>query len=173
MTTTSPVRIATRPPVPPASRPLRAVPPPRVTGTQLRDILEAAGARVQAQIEAERAAGIPAPEPVRRPSLVPATDADDCARGPIVAPAIRAAADYAPDPVELDGDADPVALDGRRCDTCRGYGLVRAAGKRAGQHYRSNDGAQAAMANGNAVDCPTCDGMGLVLDTMPAELVTA
>lgn len=132
-TTVAPVRIVTLPPVPPARQP-RPVPP------------------------------LPATR-----SYLPATDADDCARGPIVVmrglttdPA-RRALDVTDDTAVIDGPADDLATDGRRCDTCRGYGLVRAAGKRAGEHYRSHSGAQAAMANGNAADCPTCAGLGLVM----------
>lgn len=55
---------------------------------------------------------------------------------------------------------------GERCRPCKGYGLVRGIGRRQGQHYTSLSGAQAALDNGRAVDCPACGGLG-------AELVTA
>lgn len=62
--------------------------------------------------------------------------------------------------VEYD-ESDPLAS-GEKCYPCKGYGLVRGKGKNAGQHYRTFDGAQLAQANGNAVDCPACEGAGLV-----------
>lgn len=49
-----------------------------------------------------------------------------------------------------------------RCVDCKGYGLVRAAGPRAGEHYKTLNGAQTAYARGNAKDCPVCEGCGLV-----------
>lgn len=50
---------------------------------------------------------------------------------------------------------------GDRCGTCRGHGLVRGVGKSAGEHYRTTNGAQLALAGGRAVDCPTCAGSGV------------
>lgn len=41
------------------------------------------------------------------------------------------------------------------CTTCADHGHVRKAGPRAGQAYRTADGAKAATANGNSVPCPT------------------
>lgn len=58
--------------------------------------------------------------------------------------------------------ADGPALDGDRCHQCKGFGLVRGVGKRAGQRYRTLTGAQAAQDAGRAVDCPVCAGLGLV-----------
>jgi hypothetical protein len=49
-----------------------------------------------------------------------------------------------------------------RCTDCKGFGLVRARGPRAGEHYKSFSGAQTALSNGNARDCLVCAGMGLV-----------
>lgn len=51
-----------------------------------------------------------------------------------------------------------------RCDDCKGFGLVRAAGARAGSHYKTLNGAQTAYVNGNARDCPICEGSGLCGD---------
>jgi hypothetical protein len=48
-----------------------------------------------------------------------------------------------------------------RCRPCKGYGLVRGIGRRAGAHYTSVSGAQAALAAGRAVDCPACGGLGV------------
>jgi hypothetical protein len=76
-----------------------------------------------------------------------------------------------PVPVELhatDAEADaklaaaPPATDGDRCHTCKGYGLVRKRGPRAGEKYKTYNGALQAKAGGNAVKCPTCSGAGLV-----------
>jgi hypothetical protein len=41
------------------------------------------------------------------------------------------------------------------CATCQDFGRVRAHGPRAGQPYRTQAGADAAHANGNAVKCPS------------------
>lgn len=41
------------------------------------------------------------------------------------------------------------------CKTCDDFGVVRKAGDRAGKAYRTQAGADAAKANGNAVPCPT------------------
>lgn len=57
---------------------------------------------------------------------------------------------------------DEDALNGARCDRCKGYGLVRKRGSRAGRHYKTLAGAQAALGNGNAEDCGGCKGTGLV-----------
>lgn len=54
------------------------------------------------------------------------------------------------------------SLDAEKCGTCKGLGLVRKAGPKAGKHYRTLDGAQAALEHGNAVDCPKCNATGLV-----------
>lgn len=69
-------------------------------------------------------------------------------------------------PARTDAEADE-ALAGEpddhpseRCSTCKGYGLVRKRGPRAGEKYRTLGGAQAALVNGNAVDCPKCKGTG-------------
>lgn len=81
--------------------------------------------------------------------------------------------DVPPDPAPRTDDeidaalAEPVtpeeqdALDGQKCGTCKGLGLVRKHGKRAGEAYRTLAGAQAALGNGNAADCPTCKGTGI------------
>jgi hypothetical protein len=71
----------------------------------------------------------------------------------------RAKAKAAPETTSEDKqviDTDPVGL----CDTCTGFGLVRGEGKRAGGPYRTQNGAQQALANGRAKDCPTCGGTG-------------
>jgi hypothetical protein len=71
----------------------------------------------------------------------------------------------------LDEDAkdDPLTDDeaaainaGQKCGPCKGYGLVRKRGEDKGKHYRTFNGAQQALGNGNAVDCPVCKGTGLV-----------
>lgn len=49
-----------------------------------------------------------------------------------------------------------------RCCRCKGLGLVRAGGGRVGTHYRTLAGAQSALASGRAVDCPACEGCGIV-----------
>lgn len=49
-----------------------------------------------------------------------------------------------------------------RCMDCKGYGLVRAYGPHAGEHYKTLNGAQTAFGKGNAKDCPVCEGCGLV-----------
>lgn len=48
-----------------------------------------------------------------------------------------------------------------RCADCKGFGLVRAKGARAGEHYKTLNGAQTAYVNGNARDCRLCEGSGL------------
>lgn len=48
-----------------------------------------------------------------------------------------------------------------RCFDCKGYGLVRAMGRRAGSHYTTLNGAQTAYNNGRARDCKICEGSGL------------
>jgi hypothetical protein len=48
-----------------------------------------------------------------------------------------------------------------RCARCKGLGLVRGVGARAGEHYVTLNGAQAALAAGRAVDCPVCKGFGI------------
>lgn len=53
-------------------------------------------------------------------------------------------------------------LDAEKCPQCKGLGLVRKAGSRAGAAYKTLGGAQAALANGNAEDCPRCAATGLV-----------
>lgn len=64
---------------------------------------------------------------------------------------------------EVIGGAD-LHDDAERCATCRGLGLVRGVGKRAGGPYRTLAGAQAAQGAGRAVDCPVCEGVGLTID---------
>lgn len=60
-------------------------------------------------------------------------------------------------------DAEAKAtLDSEKCPTCKGLGLVRKAGPKAGKHYRTLAGAQSALGKGNAVDCPKCGATGLV-----------
>jgi len=54
------------------------------------------------------------------------------------------------------------SLDADKCPQCKGFGLVRKAGSRAGAAYKTLAGAQAALANGNAEDCPRCSATGLV-----------
>lgn len=49
-----------------------------------------------------------------------------------------------------------------RCVDCKGFGLVRALGPRAGTHYKTLAGAQDAFGKGHAKDCPVCEGCGLV-----------
>lgn len=49
-----------------------------------------------------------------------------------------------------------------RCTECKGFGLLRGTGARAGTHYKTLNGAQTAFAHGNARDCPICEGSGLV-----------
>jgi hypothetical protein len=39
------------------------------------------------------------------------------------------------------------------CETCLDYGVVRGAGKHAGEHYRTADGAAASTAKGNSRPC--------------------
>lgn len=58
----------------------------------------------------------------------------------------------------IDGPEDD---GGERCGTCKGFGLVRGIGNRAGGRYKTLAGAQAAQGAGRAVDCPTCEGTGL------------
>lgn len=70
----------------------------------------------------------------------------------------RRALDVTDDHAVIDGPAD----DGDRCGACKGLGLVRGIGKHAGGRYRTLAGAQAAQEAGRAVDCPTCEGAGLV-----------
>lgn len=55
-----------------------------------------------------------------------------------------------------------------RCAECKGFGLLRDKGPRAGTRYKTLNGAQTAYAHGNARDCPQCEGSGLVgyLDTL-------
>lgn len=53
-------------------------------------------------------------------------------------------------------------LTNEKCGQCKGLGLVRKSGSKAGKHYRTLNGAQAALANGNAMDCEKCHGYGLV-----------
>lgn len=48
-----------------------------------------------------------------------------------------------------------------RCADCKGFGLLRDVGKRAGSHYTTLAGAQAAYNAGRARDCPHCEGSGL------------
>lgn len=69
------------------------------------------------------------------------------------------------------GRALPVTIrfpDGTvRCSDCKGYGLVRKMGSRAGVHYKSATGAHAALARRRAKPCPVCggDGYRVRLDT--------
>lgn len=49
-----------------------------------------------------------------------------------------------------------------RCTECKGYGLLRDKGARAGTHYKTLNGAQTAYTRGNARDCPLCEGSGLI-----------
>jgi hypothetical protein len=108
---------------------------------------------------------------------LPPTDAD-AGTSPVgrmagtVADPARRALDVTDDAAPVDGltDDDAAAiLDGERCGRCKGFGLVRKAGRRAGEHYRSLAGAQAADGNGNAADCPDCHGLGLVGLDVPAD----
>lgn len=57
---------------------------------------------------------------------------------------------------------DQAAEDGERCLQCKGYGVVRKRGSQAGKAYRTLNGSQAATVNGNAAECPVCQGTGLV-----------
>lgn len=105
-------------------------------------------------------------QPPAKGAQLPPTDADDCARGPIpvlegkAADPERRVHDTArPDDEPIEGEPD---TDGEKCDTCKGFGLVRGQGKHAGERYKTLNGAQTAQANGNAVDCPDCMGLGLV-----------
>lgn len=45
--------------------------------------------------------------------------------------------------------------DAATCKTCVDYGVVRKAGSRAGGAYKTQNGADTAKANGNAVPCPS------------------
>lgn len=49
-----------------------------------------------------------------------------------------------------------------RCVDCKGFGLVRGLGHRAGQHYRTFKGACEAEDAGRAKPCPVCKGSGLI-----------
>lgn len=49
-----------------------------------------------------------------------------------------------------------------RCAPCKGFGLVRGQGARAGAHYKTFKGAQEAQEAGRAVDCPSCAGCGII-----------
>lgn len=61
-----------------------------------------------------------------------------------------------------EGDEAPApapAEDVDWCRTCKGYGVVRKAGPRAGDHYRTRNGAAKAT---SSMTCPTCNGAELV-----------
>lgn len=62
----------------------------------------------------------------------------------------------------LEGEVDDSVLSQIPCPQCKGYGLVRKRGKRAGEKYKTLNGAMAADANGNAATCPMCKGAALV-----------
>lgn len=62
----------------------------------------------------------------------------------------------------LEGEVDEAVLGQIPCPQCKGYGLVRKRGQRAGEKYKTLNGAMAADANGNAVTCPVCKGAALV-----------
>lgn len=48
-----------------------------------------------------------------------------------------------------------------RCVDCKGFGVVRKLGPRAGQHYRTFKGAREAEDKGHAKPCPVCGGSGI------------
>lgn len=58
-------------------------------------------------------------------------------------------------PAKVQARMDARAAGKATCATCMGHGVVRKAGPRAGQAYRTADGAAAATANGNSAPCPT------------------
>lgn len=83
-----------------------------------------------------------------------------------VTPARKRTTRRKPVPPPEVAEADTAVIPGEpenvdRCETCRGFGLVRGEGKRAGGPYRTQNGAQEALANGRAKDCPTCQGTGV------------
>jgi hypothetical protein len=101
----------------------------------------------------------------RMPAPLPPTDADDVARGPIVAPNIKPASEQQLDPEDpMDGEdgADELPDNTVKCEKCKGYGVVRGKGSRAGDKYKTWNGALQAKDNGNAVECPQCLGDTIV-----------
>lgn len=97
--------------------------------------------------------------PVKGVDVVKGDRKEVAPAGRVADPERRALDTDRPDDEPIEGEPD---TDGERCVTCKGFGLVRGQGKRAGERYKTLNGAQTAQANGNAVDCPECDGTGLI-----------
>lgn len=51
----------------------------------------------------------------------------------------------------------------KRCDKCKGYGVVRKYGANKGYRYKTENGAKEATRKGNSMECPECKGAGKVV----------
>jgi hypothetical protein len=63
-------------------------------------------------------------------------------------------------PAQKPAVTDAEVASGDRCHACKGYGVVRKTGPKAGKPYRTANGAATAT---TSVKCPTCKGATLLI----------
>lgn len=77
--------------------------------------------------------------------------------------------EYDPDKAYADAEeymrpaTDDEVADADRCHQCKGYGVVRKTGAKAGKAYRTAQGAEDSTLKGNSEKCPTCKGATLLV----------
>jgi len=66
-------------------------------------------------------------------------------------------------PAQKPAESDDEVASGERCHQCKGYGVVRKTGPKAGKPYRTLVGAEESTVKGNSEKCPTCKGATLLV----------
>jgi hypothetical protein len=66
-------------------------------------------------------------------------------------------------PTHKPAESEAEIAGGERCPKCKGYGVVRKTGSKAGEHYRTAKGAEDSTIKGNSDKCPVCKGATLLV----------